>query len=109
MRHLEVKDLWLQASVKDGRVTLRKIPSSPNVSDVLTKYSDKVCCTKLLGLSGIRVVAVESPNWAEGAVGPSRVSCLCRALCGRCFIPSGSDAQAALDLTWAARKESRQR
>ena len=49
MRHLEVKDLWLQALVKDGRVTLRKIPGSYNVSDVLTKYSDKACCTRLLG------------------------------------------------------------
>ena len=62
MRHLEVKDLWLQSLVKDGRVTLRKIPGSHNVSDVLTKYSDKVCCTKLLGLVGIRVVPVESPG-----------------------------------------------
>ena len=42
-------------------------------------------------------------------VDPSRVSCLCRALCGRCLIPFGNDAQAALDLTWAARKESRQK
>ena len=41
MRHLEVKDLWLHALVKDGRVTLRKIPGSHNVSDVLTKYSDQ--------------------------------------------------------------------
>ena len=36
MRHLEVKDLWLQALVKDGRVTLRKIPGSYSVSDVLS-------------------------------------------------------------------------
>ena len=63
---MEVKDLWLQALVKYGRVTLRKIPGSHNVSDVLTKCSDKVCCTKLLGLVGIRVVPVESPDWAEG-------------------------------------------
>ena len=54
MRHLEVKDLWLQALLKDGRVTLRKIPGTHNVSDVLTKYSDKVWCTKF-----------ESTDWAE--------------------------------------------
>ena len=66
MRHLEVKDLWPQALVKDGRVTLRKLPGSHNVPDVLTKYSDKVCCTKLLVLVGIRVDPVESPDWADG-------------------------------------------
>ena len=65
MRHLEVKDLWLQALVKDGRVTLRKIPGSYNVSDVLTKYSDVACCTRLLGLAGIRVVPVEDSDRAE--------------------------------------------
>ena len=51
----------------------------------------------------------ESRLGRGGAVDPSRVSCLCRALCGRCLIPFGNDAQAALDLTWAARKESRQK
>ena len=74
MRHLEVIDLGLQALVKYGRVTLRKIPGSDNVSDVLTKYPEKACCTRLLGLAGIRVVPVEDSDRAEGGVDPSRVS-----------------------------------
>ena len=64
MRHLEVKDLWLQALVNDGRVTLRKIPSSYTLSGVLPKYSDKACYTRIK-LAGIRVVPVEDTDWAE--------------------------------------------
>ena len=47
-------------------ITWRKIPGSYNVSDVLTKYSDITCCTRLLGLAGIRVGPVEDIDWAEG-------------------------------------------
>ena len=53
----------VQTVVKDGRVTLRKTFGK---SDVLTKYSDKVCCTMSLGLVGISVVLVESTVWTEG-------------------------------------------
>ena len=49
MRHLEVKDLWLQALVKDGRVTLRKIPGSHNVCSrsTLTKFAAQSCSAVL--------------------------------------------------------------
>ena len=96
MRHLEVKDLWFQALVKDGRVTLRKIPGSYTVSDVLTKYSDVACCTRLLGLAGIRVVPVESELL---------VSSFVREMSN----PLGHDAQAALWTNRATRKECRGR
>ena len=64
MRHLEVQDMWIQALVKDGRVTLRKTPGSYIVSDVLTKYSYIACRARLLGLAGIRIVPVEDIDLA---------------------------------------------
>ena len=38
IRHIEVKWLWLQRAVADGRVHLRKTPGATNPADVLTKY-----------------------------------------------------------------------
>ena len=35
----------------------------------------------------------KNPNWECLFVDPSRVSCLCRALCARCPIPFGNDAE----------------
>ena len=40
MRHLEVKDLWLQAAVKEGKVRLYKVNGEENPADLLTKYLD---------------------------------------------------------------------
>ena len=37
-RHVEVKWLWLQAAVSQGKIKLRKIPGSQNPADVCTKY-----------------------------------------------------------------------
>ena len=42
MRHLKVKDLWLQVLLKDDRVAFRMIPASHKVSDDLTKYSSNI-------------------------------------------------------------------
>ena len=40
-------------------------PGSYIVSDLLTKYSNIACRTRLLGLAGIRFVPVEDIDWAE--------------------------------------------
>ena len=37
-RHVEVKWLWLQAAVSQGKNKLRKIPGTQNPADVCTKY-----------------------------------------------------------------------
>ena len=37
VRHIEVQDLWLQAAVKEKRVSLHKVKSEDNVSDLMTK------------------------------------------------------------------------
>ena len=38
MRHIEVKDLWLQEAVCRGRVKLAKIEGPKNPADLFTKY-----------------------------------------------------------------------
>ena len=44
MRHLEVRDLWLQKEVNDGKVVVKKVSGTENPADLMTK---------ILGLSEI--------------------------------------------------------
>ena len=37
MRHLQIRDLWLQKEVADGRITCMKIPGHENPADLMTK------------------------------------------------------------------------
>ena len=66
MRHLEVKDLWLQGLVQCGRLSLEKVRGDINPADVMTKYLDRALIQKLLALGGIAVVTAESSARAEG-------------------------------------------
>ncbi len=38
MRHLHVKQLYLQQEVREGRLIVHKVSSEENVADVLTKH-----------------------------------------------------------------------
>ena len=38
MRHIEVRDLWLQKEVLKGNVKVEKIPGTENPADLMTKY-----------------------------------------------------------------------
>ena len=58
MRHVEVKDLWLQDLLQKGRLHVLKINGLVNVADTLTKYHDQVTCSNLLARAGLRVVPV---------------------------------------------------
>ena len=66
MRHLEVKDLWLQGLVENGRSKLQKVRGDVNPADVMTKYLDRMSCVKLLALGGMRVVTAGVSDRAEG-------------------------------------------
>ena len=60
MRHLEVKDLWLQELVKSGRLSLEKVLGCLNPADAMTKYLDRASLQKQLALGGITVVVAGS-------------------------------------------------
>ena len=66
MRHLEVKNLWVQDLVKEGRIKLEKVAGSENPADVLTKFQDRSSIIRLLALIGIRVDSVEGSDRVEG-------------------------------------------
>ena len=56
-RHVEVKWLWLQQAVADGKVRLKKIHGTLNPADILTKYKSLGECRALLADVNIEVVA----------------------------------------------------
>eukprot|EP00973_Karenia_brevis_P053048 7375686-Karenia_brevis.AAC.1 len=37
MRHLEIRDLWLQKEVSDGKLVVEKVPVEENPADFMTK------------------------------------------------------------------------
>ena len=55
MRHVEVKELWLQAAVKEAKVKLHKVDGEMNPADLLTKYMDLVRLRRLGELLGLQV------------------------------------------------------
>ena len=52
MRHLEIKDLWLQKEVADGKLEVRKIKGEENPADLMTKILPcKEIVERLKGMS----------------------------------------------------------
>eukprot|EP00973_Karenia_brevis_P061555 8559837-Karenia_brevis.AAC.1 len=37
IRHLEIRDLWLQKEVSDGKLVVEKVPGEENPADLVTK------------------------------------------------------------------------
>jgi hypothetical protein len=66
MRHLQIKDLWVQSLVKEGRISLKKVPGEQNPADVMTKFLSRARSADLLALGGISVVTAGGPDRAEG-------------------------------------------
>ena len=57
VRHIEVRQLWLQQAVADGRFHLVKVLGTQNPADILTKYKSLGECRALLADVNIEVVA----------------------------------------------------
>jgi hypothetical protein len=70
MRHVEVKDLWLQGAVHKGRLKLFKVRGEVNPADVMTKYLDRAAVTRLLARVCISVGQVVRDDRAEGGCQP---------------------------------------
>ena len=52
MRHVEIRDLWLQKEVREGKVEVSKIPGEENPADLMTKIlSSKTVESRLLGMN----------------------------------------------------------
>ena len=55
MKHLEIRDLWLQREVTLGKVIVNKVDGKKNPADLMTKYLRKEEIEERLQLMGIRI------------------------------------------------------
>ena len=46
VRHLDVSHLWIQERIRNGEVTLSKVPGKENPADAMTKYVDRASLEK---------------------------------------------------------------
>ena len=62
MRHLELRDLWIQKEVGDGKVSVSNVMGTKNPSDVGTKFLSVDEIKEKLALIGLRL------TWTEAEV-----------------------------------------
>ena len=56
MRHIEIRDLWLQREAREGRLLVSKVPGGENPADLMTKILTKKEICERLGRMNITVV-----------------------------------------------------
>ena len=65
MKHLEIRDLWLQKEVRDGKVIVSKIPGEENPADLMTKIlNTKDIRERVKGMS-LQVDFVKEPDCTD--------------------------------------------
>ena len=65
MRHLQVRDLWLQKEVRDGNLTVLKVPGVSNPSDLMTKILGTRDIAKRLGEMNLRYQHKDGASFVE--------------------------------------------
>ena len=53
IRHLDTTDLWCQEKVRNGALTLHKVPGVDNPADIMTKYVERAILEKMLALMNL--------------------------------------------------------
>ena len=56
MRHLELRDLWLQREVGEGKVIMKKVVGSKNPADIMTKFLSRTDLQAKLERLGLELV-----------------------------------------------------
>ena len=64
MRHLEIRDLWLQKEVAEGRLEVHKVAGEENPADLMTKILGLRDIQARLGYVLIFLDPHGSPRWA---------------------------------------------
>ena len=59
MRHLDIRDLWLQKEIRDGRLEVVKIPGTQNHADLMTKVLKSSEVVERLDGMSLKVVGAE--------------------------------------------------
>ena len=60
MRHIEVRELWLQEEVRNGKVVVRRVSGEENPADLMTKFLTRNDVIKRMTVMGIRWVALDN-------------------------------------------------
>ena len=58
MRHIEIRDLWLQKEVNEGKVTVSKVPGDDNPADLLTKVLGVGAVVHRLSLMNLKFLLI---------------------------------------------------
>ena len=85
IRHLEVRHLWLQQVVRDGKVLLRKVAGKLNPADLLTKGLGIVDVEKLLGLMNASVKKMTSTRRNSTASSSAELALVSSRFCSSPF------------------------
>jgi len=54
VRHIEVRELWVQEQVTRGELTVTKVKGEDSVADGLTKHVDRAKMKKYMAMCGVR-------------------------------------------------------
>ena len=73
MRHLEIRDLWLQKEVADGRLEVIKLPGTSNPADLMTKHLAEEKMTALLTAAGYEFRDGRAPGAPELTEGAAKI------------------------------------
>eukprot|EP00973_Karenia_brevis_P032933 4547012-Karenia_brevis.AAC.1 len=60
MRHLEIRDLWLQKEVRDGKLEIEKLDGKQNAADLMTKILTRSEITDRLRMMNIELKLAEN-------------------------------------------------
>ena len=62
MRDLQIRDLWIQKEVADGRITCLKIPGHENPADLMTKSLGMSDISSRLDCLGIKLELLDGSS-----------------------------------------------
>ena len=63
MRHLEIRDLWLQQEVREGRIQVHKVAGTKNPADLMTKILSTREVQARLKEMGLFAEGLEEARW----------------------------------------------
>ena len=73
MKHLQIRDLWLQKEVAEGRLVVFKTPGADNPADLMTKILGADVIRRRLEAMGIEMIGVAARLSAVNHGGAQRV------------------------------------
>ena len=70
MKHIEIRNMWLQKEVRDGKVEVSKVPGDKNPADLMTKILNTKDIQVRLDKMGLVATWIKGMEFGEGEVAP---------------------------------------